>query len=289
MAARAGDASAYAPIAAALAYCAFAAPEASEGVYAVLRDGWLGNDSIPAIRAVAPAPLSPQFWTTFWQLLDETPAMDALTVTSRVAALGALIDPSLRGRAEAVAAHHPKAAQPAMRTPPPRLTIDELARQPEGSLGNDFWRLIIDNKFDLEVLDRETISLSSLPPALCYLNTRILQMHDVWHLAGGFHTTALHEIAISAFQLAQFGHGYSAMFLAVVTSRMALSGSEAVPAVLQTIAEASHYGADCPSFMAIPWEKEWHEPLRVIRARYGFTAFKGSFPPDLFEQSRSAA
>ncbi|MGZ5937859.1 MAG: Coq4 family protein [Rhizomicrobium sp.] len=288
-AARVGDTAACVPIAAALVHCAFAAPETAEAVYAAFRDGWLGEAAKPAMPEVLSAPLSPSFWTAFWQLLDETVTMDALTITSRVAALGAFVDPCLRERAEAVAAHHPKAARAATRTPPPRLTLDELARQPEGSLAHDFWRLIVDNKFDLEVLDREAINLSSLPPALCYLNTRILQMHDIWHLVGGFHTTALHEIAISAFQQAQFGHGYSAMFLAVVVSRMALSGGEAAPVILQTIAEASQYGADCPSFMAIAWEKEWQAPLSEIRARHGIAAFKGSYPADHFEQLRSAA
>jgi hypothetical protein len=41
--------------------------------------------------------------------------------------------------------------------------------------------------------------------------------------------------------------------------------------------------------MAIAWEREWHEPLSVIRARHGFAPFDGSFPPDLFEQLRVAA
>ena len=78
-------------------------------------------------------------------------------------------------------------------------------------------------------VSREALSLASLPPALRYLNTRILQMHDIWHLAGGFKTTALHEIAISAFQQAQFGHGYSAMFLAVVTAASVPSVAAVAP------------------------------------------------------------
>ena len=288
-AARAGDAAAGLPIAAALTHSAFAAPETASAVYASFRNGWLGSGDIPDMPLAPPAPMSGEFWNAYWQLLDETAGMDPVTITTRVAGLGAFTDPSLRERAEALAARHPKAADPAARMPPRRLTLDELARQPEGSLGRDFYRQIVDNNFDLEVLDREAMNLASLPPALRYLNTRILQMHDIWHLAGGFHTTALHEIAISAFQQAQFGHGYSAMFLAVVVGRMVQNGGEASPVILQTIAEASQYGADCPSFMAIPWEAQWHEPLRTIRARHGFQAFKGSFPPDLFEQLRSAA
>jgi hypothetical protein len=286
-----GDTAALIDLGAALVHCAFAAPETAQSVYAAFRNGWLGRTGFPLVPEAKPAPLSPAFWDAFWELHEDRDKgpMDALSFTGRVAALGVFTDPSLRARAEAIAANHPKASNPALRTPPPRLSLDELARNPQGSLAHDFWRQIVDNNFDLEVLDRETMNLSSLPPALCYLNTRILQMHDIWHLAGGFHTTALHEIAISAFQQAQFAHGYSAMFLAVVVSGVALRGGDGAPVILQTIAEASQYGWDCPSFMAISWEEEWHKPLREIRARHGITPFAGSHPPDLFERMRATA
>lgn len=288
-AAKAGDQKALLRLAAALAHAAFAAPETGRAVYAAFSCGWLrGGDRI-AMADAPPAPLSPAFWNAFWALLENDTAQGALAFTGRVVALAGAVDPSLLGRAEAVARKHPKAIGVATLAIPPRLNLADLARLPQGSLGHDFWRLIVDNKFDLEVLDREALSLASLPPALRYLNTRILQMHDVWHLAGGFATTALHEIAISAFQQAQFGHGYSAMFLAVVTAASALHGRDGAGIVLQTMAEASRYGQDCPSFMAIAWEREWHLPLSEIRARHGFAAFRGSYPADLFEPFRPAA
>jgi len=215
-AAKAGQSEAAIRLCAALAHCAFAAPETARAVYAAFRTGWLGGEDLIAMPDVAPAPISDGFWQTFWALFGEGAPSDPLAITGRIVALSAQVDPSLLARFEAVSRTHPKAADPATRATPPRLILDDLAALPAGSLGRAFWQLIVDNRFDLEVLDREALSLSSLPPALRYLNTRILQMHDIWHLAGGFQTTALHEIAISAFQQAQFGHGYSAVFLAVV-------------------------------------------------------------------------
>ena len=48
----------------------------------------------------------------------------------------------------------------------PELTdIDALGGLPEGSLGNDLYRMLVDNNFDAEVLDREVIGLANLPPA----------------------------------------------------------------------------------------------------------------------------
>jgi hypothetical protein len=133
IAARNGDRVALTEIACALVHCAFAAPETARAVYAALRSGWLGQGDFPAMPAVAPAPLSPDFWNAFWELKrdrDDGP-MDALAITSRIAALGAFMDSTLRARAEAIAALHPKAGKPATRPTPPRASRDELARQPK--------------------------------------------------------------------------------------------------------------------------------------------------------------
>jgi ubiquinone biosynthesis protein Coq4 len=287
--ARNGRSDALFDLAAALAHAAFAAPETARAVTAAFCAGWLDGGAMLAMPDAAAAQLSRPFWDTFWNLFADHGPSDALAITGRVVALGGTLDPSLTARSERVAAQHPKAADPAHRTIPPRLTLAQLQDLPRGSLGHDFWRLIVDNRFDLEVLDREALSLSALPPALRFLNTRILQMHDVWHLMGPFQTTALHEVAISAFQQAQFGHGYSAMFLAVVVSRLAFDGGAGAEIILDTIADASRHGAESPSFMAIPWEAEWHRPVAEIRARHGLVPFPARHPADIFERLRPAA
>lgn len=288
--ARSGETDAVLGLAAGFAHAAFMAPETRESVYGAFCAGWLAAPSreirVPA--DAAPSPAGPAFWTAFWDLI-ETGAPDPGTFTARVTTLGGHLDPSMLERSEAVARACPKAADAASRSMPPRLALADLAKQPDGSLGNAFYRLIVDNGFDLEVLDRDALALASLPPALRYLNTRILQMHDVWHLVGGYRTTALHEIAISAFQLAQFAHGYSAMFLATVVAGVALQSPQGAGVLLQTIAEGTAHGIASPSFMAIAWEEEWHLPIAEIRARHGIAPFPGSFPSDLFEQIRAAA
>ena len=280
-------------LAAALGHGGFVAPEAIPAIYGAFAAAWLGGpDGAPPLPDMPPVEtLSADFWDAFWDIVADAEAglLDAGSITQRVAALGGLLPASLRERAEAIARAHPKAACPHERPAPPRLTMAELARQPDGSLGAAFHRLIDENKFDLEVLDRDTIGLAALPPGLRYLNTRILQMHDVWHLVAGYRTTALHEIGISAFQLAQFGHNYSAMLLATVAAAIAFGSPQAVPLVFGTVAEAWHHGTAAPSFMAIEWEDEWHRPVDAIRARHAIAPFAGSFPPDLFEQTRPAS
>jgi ubiquinone biosynthesis protein Coq4 len=99
-------------------------------------------------------------------------------------------------------------------------------------------KMIVENEYDPEVLDRESIKLSAMPHRLHYLHARILQMHDVWHLVAGYTTHSSNEIAISAFQLAQFGHNYSAMFLAAALAMATTAEPQGFTILMQIITEA---------------------------------------------------
>ena len=281
-------------LAAAFCHAAFVAPEHTVAIYDIFADNWLDKAPAPPPeidRTATGERPTPQFWGAFWSVIDDARAgrLDAIGITGRVASLGSLLPASFGERAEKLARNNPGIGMAAQPDVPRRLDLEELARQPADSLGGDFHRLIVDNKFDLEVLDREAIGLARLPPALRFLDTRILQMHDVWHLVGGFRTTVLHEMAISAFQLAQFGHGYSAMFLATVATTASFGETGGAPVLLQTMAEGWRHGRTSPNFMAIDWEREWQFSVADIRARHGIAPFAGTYPADLFEQARAAA
>lgn len=296
--AKAGDAEATFAVAAAIARVGFATPEAAMPVLDCITRAWLDlapdtlatpEDQRAALAELAtPGLVGADFWDRFWDFVD-TPGNSGDEVTARVAALGASLHESFRDRAVKVAEAHPGAPDAATRPLPPRLTLDVLAAQPEGSLGHAFYRLIVDNDFNLEVLDREAIGLAEMHPALAYLNTRILQMHDVWHLMGGYRTTALQEVGISAFQLAQFGHSYSGMLIATAAATSAFNSPDAFGLIMQLIAEGWLHGRTTPFFMAIEWENEWHLPIAEIRARHGIRPFESVFPADLIEQLRDAA
>ena len=143
--------------------------------------------------------------------------------------------------------------------------------------------MIVENGYDPEVLDRDAIALSDLPHSLHYLNARILQMHDVWHLVAGYETTSSNEIAISAFQLAQFGHNYSSMFLAAVMAISTFKEPRGFTILMQILAEAWQHGRETPVMMDIEWEQEWDRSLEDIRARHNIATYESIFPADLLE------
>ncbi len=284
-AARGGDTAAREQVAAALVWAAFACPDATPAVYDNLASAWLGRGDSPDIDCNLPmAPLNDGFWTEFAAVVDGAhEGYDATGITTRVAALGGVVDESFGEIAEQHARNHPGAKASLVNPIPGMTDIDMLGCCPPDSLGKTLHSMIVENGYDLEVLDREAIKLSELPPSLAYLNTRILQMHDVWHLVAGYRTTATHEIAISAFQLAQFGHNYSAMFLATVTSISIFVEPRGFSMLMQLISEAWQHGRATPPMMDIEWEQEWDKSLPEIRHEHAIPTYSSVLPDTLME------
>ena len=272
-------------VAATMAWTGFSCPGAIGAVYDNIAAAWLGSGETSPIPQDAPeAPLEPGFWNAFWSVVDDArKGYDAASITARVVALGGAVHPDFEAIAEACARRHPGAGAALTRPVPGRTDLEALRGCDENSLGRTLYGMVIDQGYDLEVLDREAIRLSALPPSLRYLNTRILQMHDVWHLVAGYETTASHEIAISAFQLAQFGHNYSAMFLASVTTITHVMQPAGFPVLMQLIAEAWQHGRRSPALMDIEWEEEWNESIETLRARHGIPVYRSALPANLLE------
>ena len=74
------------------------------------------------------------------------------------------------------------------------------------------------------------------------------------------------EEAISAFQLAQFGHNYSSMFLPLATTVALTQAPEAAGVVMQFIADAWSPGRSTPPLMTVAWEGEWHRDIADLHA-----------------------
>ena len=284
-AARQGDAGSQRRVAGAMVWAAFSCPDAIEPVYDIIAATWLGSGQLPDIpTGLTQAPLEASFWNAFFSAVDDAEkGYDAASITARVAALGGAVHPSFRQISEDCARRHRGAGAALTNPVPGRTDLNELGACGDSSLGQTLYRMIVEKGYDLEVLDREAIALSALPRSLRYLNTRILQMHDVWHLVAGYQTTASHEIAISAFQLAQFGHNYSAMFLATITTISCTRRPAGFGILMQLAAEGWRHGRKTPAMMDIHWEAEWNRPVEEIREIYGIPVYQSVFPANLFE------
>jgi len=290
-AAKRGESGGRLTLTAALAWVAFSCVEATEPVCDNIFSAWLGSGPTPQIPCDLPsAPLEDSFWDAFWAVVDgHDEGYDAISITVAVASLGAALHPDMQALADQHAQHH-RGAVNAICNPVPDFTdIDALAQCPAGSLGLSLHQMIVENGYDPEVLDRDAIALGDLPHSLHYLNARILQMHDVWHLVAGYETTSSNEIAISAFQLAQFGHNYSSMFLAAVMGISTFKEPRGFTILMQILAEAWQHGRETPVMMDIEWEQEWDRSLEDIRARHSISTYESIFPADLLESIDTAS
>ena len=239
-----------------------------------------------AARVEAAAALSrPGVWLPglaerFWETVgDVAGAGDPGLITARCAAYGEAFTPAHFRRLEAAVLRHPGLAGAVAAGPRPRLALADIAGRPEGSLGWHLHRMIVDNGFDLEVIDTDQFAhLEADYPALHVTSRRILQTHDVWHIVGDFRLSALGEVAISGFQFAQFGQNYSAGFLATV----AALGLHRLPAFLvplvQVMAEGWRHGRLTPPLMPVPWEEMWSTPLDEARRLVGCAPFRSAIP-----------
>ena len=144
---------------------------------------------------------------------------------------------------------------------------------------------VVENGFDLEVLDRDALGLHDLPAPLDYLNVRILQCHDIWHLVAGHATSGLHEVSVSGFQMAQFGHQYSAMFLGMLFTKIAFTQPpEAMGFTLDTVLTGYQHGRESPPLIGVEWETLWDQPIPEIRERLGVTPYDSPYPAWMLEE-----
>lgn len=278
-------------LSAAMAWVAYSCPDACSAVCDNIASAWLGSGPTPEIPLDLPeAPLEDSFWEAFWAVVDgHDEGYDALTITVAVASLAGAVHPEFGEIADNHARNHWGAKSAVTRDIPDYTNIEALAECPQGSLGKSLHKMIIDNGYDPEVLERDAIGLADLPHSLHYLNARILQMHDVWHLVAGYETTSSNEIAISSFQLAQFGHNYSSMFLAAVMAISTLKEPRGFTILMQIITEAWQHGQKTPVMMDIEWEKEWNNSLEDIRATHNIPTYESVFPVDLLESVETAS
>ena len=284
---RAGEPGAAFDVAALALYVAVVAPEPLVAVYDGLCEGWLGAAPDGPAVAAPPAPghVPEAVWTGLRDLVfDPDAGRDPADITVRTAALTDFLSPEYHDRVAAMALRYPGVAEAAAAGVPPRFTLEDLAACPRDSLGGSMHSFVVDNGFDLEVLDRDALKLTDLPYPLDYLNVRILQCHDIWHLVADHKTSGLHEVSISGFQMAQFGHQYSSMFLGMLLAKVAFTQPDAASFTLDTVLTGYRHGRQTPPLLGVEWERVWDRPIPEIRDLLGVTPYDSPYPAWLLEE-----
>jgi ubiquinone biosynthesis protein COQ4 len=94
-----------------------------------------------------------------------------------------------------------------------------------------------------------------------YVELRLSQTHDIWHIVTGFDTSGIGEIGLQAFHLPQFPYPLATMLVANSLMSSTLFGPGAIPPLLESIATGWHMGKRAKPLFAQKWEEGWEKPL----------------------------
>ncbi|MBV1934604.1 MAG: hypothetical protein KUG59_07930 [Parvibaculaceae bacterium] len=271
----------YGAIASALGRAAYAGALSILPVYDALARGWYADLSQPqkdvdllthakdpenilAKTGRLPSGLMEKVWNV---VANPDVGGDALKFTQTIASFGIECDAPYQVESEQALLRHPGMVDAVAQTLPATVKIEELSECSQGTLGHGFYHLITDNNFDVEVIDPSTL-FGPLGAALSpteWMNRRVLQLHDVWHIAGEFGQNAEGEIGISGFQLAQLGQQYSANFLATITLMSVMQFPSAIDLVFSHTMDGWRRGRQTPPLALVAWESMWDIPLDQLR------------------------
>lgn len=152
----------------------------------------------------------------------------------------------------------------------PSPDVEELGALPEGTLGREFARYLVDNELDANLL-RESAFIGAHRARgedVGYLAERGFQLHDLFHVLTGYDTTPLGEVRVVSFTVAQTPAPYPAMIIATRPLQMVLYKPELLPPVMDAISEGWALGRRAKSLMGVHWEEYWDHPLSDLRKTY---------------------
>ena len=159
----------------------------------------------------------------------------------------------------------------------PPLDLDALKAFAPGTLGNGYYRFIVDygleanlatNYAGMHAMLKASGRLDRMPASLQYSVLRGFQLHDVLHVLTGYPATQTGEIALQAFCLAQIRFPYFGMWMSVVTTRMTLLDPDMIVPMMDAISDGWAFGRSAANIKFNRWEDQFGRDLGDIRREY---------------------
>ncbi|MEA5516268.1 Coq4 family protein [Nodularia sp. UHCC 0506] len=139
---------------------------------------------------------------------------------------------------------------------PPVHDLDKLLTYPQNSLGYIYATTMKKKGFDPNLHADMTDETDAK-----YVELRLSQTHDIWHIVTGFDTSPISEIGLQAFHLPQFPYPLATMLVANSLMNSTLLTPEELPKLLEAIAQGLQMGKTAKSLFAQKWEEAWDKPL----------------------------
>lgn len=144
---------------------------------------------------------------------------------------------------------------------PPAHDLETLLTFPPDSLGYIYAAQIKKTGYNPNLHEGMTVDSDAH-----YVELRLSQTHDIWHIVTGFDTTLAGEIGLQAFHLPQFPYPLATMLIANILIYTTLSTPEDLPKLLVAIAQGFQMGKVAKQLFSQKWEDEWKKPLSQWQA-----------------------
>lgn len=139
---------------------------------------------------------------------------------------------------------------------PPAHDLDQLLTLPHDSLGYLYAATMKKTGFDPN-LHQGMVAESDGH----YVEMRISQTHDLWHIVTSFDTSFIDEIGLQAFYLSQFAYPVGSMLVGNSLMSLTLREPEHLPQLIEAINKGLQMGKTAKSLFAQKWEEGWEKPL----------------------------
>ncbi|NJO40262.1 MAG: ubiquinone biosynthesis protein [Cyanobacteria bacterium CRU_2_1] len=143
----------------------------------------------------------------------------------------------------------------------PPHNLDMLLQCPPDSLGR-----IYATRMKTQGFDPDLYSHMKIDSDASYVEARLSQTHDIWHIVTGFDVSPVGEIGLQAFHLPQFPYPLAAMLIANALVSSTLLAPNELPKLIQAIAQGLEMGRIAKSLFAQRWEEGWDKPLSEWQA-----------------------
>jgi ubiquinone biosynthesis protein COQ4 len=139
-----------------------------------------------------------------------------------------------------------------------------LERLPDGTLGREYVRFLRDNDITPDVFQMGGVG----DERMRYVEMRIRQTHDLWHVLTGYTPDVTGEVLLQAFTFAQLGAPSAFAIAAMGTVRWGWK----TPRFFRRLRAAVRGGKATKKLATFRWEEHWAEPVAELRKELGCPA-----------------